>query len=307
MRNFSIVTCSAVSLFLGILLAGNVRAGGIEEKVTVTPVRSETPKNESLISSTAIKVLRHIAQARADVHAKDLLKAQKELADAQTLILIIKTTVPSEKVKDHIWVANKHLSYENTETVMQDLIPIYASLNDIEDFTVRDKVKKHINNVKNHLEKGNKKGASDELKLAEDTIVLTEIYLPLSDTERQIILAQAHLANKEFKKAEIALKTAEDGVMLISLDDSLPVSQAKISLWQATKNYTAGKTEAAKQDIKKVKENLEKADKTVDAKTKAELDKLSKDIESIEGKLNKFDHETEQELKKLYERTKTII
>ena len=92
MNNFAIVVFTAVSMFLGILLASDVRAEGIEEKVTFTPVKPVTLKNESIISSTAIKVLRHIAQARADVHAKDLHKAQKELADAQTLIEIIKTT-----------------------------------------------------------------------------------------------------------------------------------------------------------------------------------------------------------------------
>ncbi|GBE03304.1 MAG TPA: hypothetical protein ENH31_04770 [Nitrospirae bacterium] len=50
------------------------------------------------------------------------------LKQARELIGIIKEARPVTKVKDHIWVAKKHLSYEDTEEVMPDLIPIYSSL-----------------------------------------------------------------------------------------------------------------------------------------------------------------------------------
>jgi hypothetical protein len=302
MKTVSAVTLLACALIMGTLFSSAERAEGIEEKITVTPGRAITPSEESTISSAALKVLRHIAQARADIHVKDLPKAQVELKQAQTLLEIIKTTVPTDKIRDRIWVAKKHLSYEDTETVMQDLIPIYATLDDIEEFASMDKAKEHIDKAKKHLKSGDKKGAEEELKLADEAVIFTEIDLPLKETERHITDAQMFLTKKESKKADAALKSAEEGVQFLSMVDSLPVLQARKSFWQATQNYTAGRLEAARTDIKEAKAYLVKAGKTADARTKTEAEKLMKDIEAIESKMDKVDHETGQELKKLYER-----
>lgn len=307
MKTIIAVTFIASTLLLGTLFADNVRAAGIEEKVTVIPGRSLTPSEEATISSTALKVLRHIAQARADIHEKELLKAQEQLKQAQILIDIIKASEPTDKIKDRIWVAKKHLSYEDTETVKQDLIPIYDSLGEIEEFMPsNNKARDHIEKTKKHLENANKKGATEELKLAEDAVVYTEIDLPLGDTERHVKAAQTFLTKKEPKKAAAALKSAEDGVQYLSVMDTSPVFKARKSFWNATQNYMAGKLEAAKSDIKDAKVYLAKAAATIDAKTKAEADKLLKDVESVESKMSKVDHETGQELKKLYDRFKTL-
>jgi len=294
------------TLLLGTLFTGNVHAEAIQEKITVTPGRTITPREESTISSAALKVLRHIAQARGDIHSKNLSGAQAELKQAQKLIEVIKATLPTEKIKDRIWVAKKHLTYEDTDTVMQDLIPIYASVDDIEEFAPMNNVKEHVDKAKKHLQNGNKKGANEELKLADDAVVFTEIDLPLGYTEKKISSAQKFLAKKEAKKADISLKSAEDGVQYLSIMDTSPVYQARKSFWRATKNYLAGKTDAARADIKDAKAYLAKVDRTVDAKTNTEIDNLLKDTETIEAKLDKFDHETGQKMKKLYERFKTL-
>ncbi len=88
--------------------------------------------------------------------------------------------------------------------------------------------------------------------------------------------------------------------------DSLPVLQAKKSFLQATNNYMSGRMEAARADIKEAEAYLVKAGKTGDAKTRAEVDKLLKDTETIENKMDKLDHETGQELRNLYERSKAF-
>ena len=307
MKKAILAVCVAGTFLMGNFTVMAAPSSSIDEKVTVTPERTANLQDELVMSSAALKVLRHIAQARDYIHQKDQHNAAQELSKAQTLIEIIKTAVPREKIKDRIWVANKHLSYENTETVMQDLIPIYASFDEIKDFTVKEKVKNHVNNAKKHLENGNKKGAADELKLAGDELLFMEIDLPLLETEKQIINAEGHLANKELKKADASLKMAEDGVILLSVAEPTPAQQAKRSFWQATKNYTAGKIDAAKADLKKVKEHLAATAKTADEKTKAELDKIAKDVDSLDNKISKFDQKTEEEFNKLYQRIKSLI
>ncbi len=297
---------SAGILMLSLMTSGTVFAQVIHEKVTVSPVRSLTAGEESIISSAAVKVLRHIAQARADIHEKDLSHAKGELKQALTLIDIIRATLPTARVKDHIWVAKKHLSYEDTESVIPDLIPIYSSLNEIEDIVPVSKAREHINKAREHLKKGNRKGAKKELELADEALIYSEVALPLSYTETHITIAQGFLAKKEPKKAAEALKAAEDGVQFVDVDIQSPMTQARKSLWKATKHYLAGDMTATKKDLKDAKSALRKAGNTVDAKTKIKVTGLLKDIEAIEGEVDKGATATGRDLKGLYERAKNI-
>ncbi len=117
----------------------------IQEKVTITPGKTISTADESAISSAAVKVLRHIATARGAIHDNDLEQAQADLKQARELIDIIKASLPTAKVKDHIWVAKEHLDYKSTEDVIPDLIPIYAELDNIEDLVPVEQAKKHRN------------------------------------------------------------------------------------------------------------------------------------------------------------------
>ena len=278
----------------------------IHEEISVEPVKNFPPEEADVLSSSATKVLRHIVQARDDIHKKDLNSAASELKQAQKLIDIVKASMPTVKVKDHIWVANKHLSYENTEEVLQDLIPIYASLDEIEDIIPVDKARAHIDKAKEHLEKGNKEGAQEELKLADKAIMYTELDLPLSSTEKQVIATQDYLNKKAAEKADKALKAAEDGVQLISIYGYSPITRAKRSLWKATKNYAAGEVDAAKRELEKAKAYVQKVIEGSEGKMKTEAEKLLKEIETLRAKVEKGEEESGSLFKGLWERAKAL-
>jgi len=300
------ISLAAGLLLMGILCSGDVFAKEVEEKITITPARTISSEEESVITSAAVKVLRLIAKARAYIHEKDISHAQIELKRALTLIDIIKASVPTATVKDRIWIARKHLSYESTEKVMQDLIPISTSLDEIEDIVPVEKAREHINNAKKNLEKGNKEGASGELQLAYESLVYTEVDMPLSDTERHVKEAQGLLTKKDLVRADASLKGAEDGVQFISTISSVPVEKAKKSLSQSIRNYATGRLEAARADLREAKAYLEKTARTAGEKTKTESEKLLKDVEAIGTKMDKLDRETEQELRKIYARVKAL-
>ena len=166
----------------------------IHEEVTVKPVKTISPAEESIISSAATKVLRHIAKARGAIHEKDLDQAGKDLKQAHKLINIIKTSLPTTKVNDHIWVAKKHLDYESTEEVKSDLVPIYAALDEIEDIVPVKQAKKRLDEAKDNLDKGNKKAAKESLEAVDEALIYTEMDLPLASTEKHIIAAQGTMA-----------------------------------------------------------------------------------------------------------------
>ncbi|GBE04430.1 hypothetical protein BMS3Abin10_00046 [bacterium BMS3Abin10] len=278
----------------------------IEEEITATPVRTVTPGDEDIISSAALKVLRHIVQARGDIHDKKIDRAIKAVKQARWLIGIIREARPITLVKDRIWVAKKHLSYEDTEEVMPDLIPIYASLDEIEDFVPVEKSRRHIDRAKKNLKQGNREKAKEELKLADEALIYTETDLPLASTEKHVIAAQGYLAQNKPDLAEKELRAAEHGVYFIASVVEAPVTQAKKSLWKAMKNYAAGELTATKNELKKAKTSLEKAVKSGDAKTRTAAKELLKEIETAEGRLDKGGEQIEAHIKNMWERTKAL-
>ena len=95
----------AAAVLVATLGAGailNTANAAIKEQVSVSPVKTISALEEQTISSAATKVLRHIAQARADLKNKDAEAAKTQLDKAETLFKIIEVSMPVNKVKDRI-------------------------------------------------------------------------------------------------------------------------------------------------------------------------------------------------------------
>jgi hypothetical protein len=54
-------------------------------------------------------------------------------------------------VKDRIWVAKKHLEYEDTEKVLPDLVPIYTGLDELVSYVATAKAKGRLDQAKQVL------------------------------------------------------------------------------------------------------------------------------------------------------------
>ena len=296
-----------LTLLVAIVLgAGPALAKTIHEKVTVKPVKTISPAEESIISSAAAKVLRYIAKARGAIHDKDLEQAGKDLKKANKLIDIIKASLPTTKVKDHIWVAKKHLNYESTEDVKPDLVPIYAALDEIEDVVPVKQAKKHLDKAKESLDKGDKKTAKESLEAVDKALIYTEVDLPLASTEKHIIAAQGMLAQNKPDDANKELKAAEDGVLFISTVTEAPITLAKKSLWKATRDYAAGKYDAAGEELEKAGVYLKNATKSADKTTREEAGKLGDDIEALKAKVGKGGKATGTAITSLWERSRAL-
>ncbi len=301
-------------VFTGLIAAQSAFSAKIEQKVTIIPAKPLTDSEQKLISSLAVKVLKHIVKARGDIHDKSLKNAKREINQALKLIEIIRAGLPTTKIKDHIWVAQKHLSYENTDEVLPDLVPIYASLEAVESFVPVEKVKEHVDKAREALENKDKEKAEKELALAAAGLVFVEIDLPLGYTERKVTEAAHLLAKNEAKKADEALKAAEEGVQVISVAIYNPVVLAEKSLWQAAEQYGMGKYKAAVIALNRAKEYLKRAAKKADEKTKKEIDELKEKIDDLEKKLDDLEKKTgeevkglKQDMKNIWEKTKDLF
>ncbi|MFK5915230.1 MAG: YfdX family protein [Woeseiaceae bacterium] len=280
--------------------------GDLKENVNITSTRTVSPAEERIMSRSAARVLRYIADARSAINAKNIDDAKIDLKQARSLIAIIKSQMPTAVVRDHISVAKQHLNYESTDEVIADLVPIEADLNEIENFIPVEKAKKHLQSTHAHLKKGDKTGAKKELEAIDVALIYTEVDLPLSATERQVITAQKALKNNNLPEADKALKMAENGVQFLSSAVEAPVTQARNSLWQATKDYANKNYAAAKADLAGASGWLDKATRSTDKTTRNEASKLKSQVESLKGKVSKAGKDTGSDLKNLWDRSKAL-
>jgi hypothetical protein len=276
------------------------------EHVTLEQGKAISPQEENIISSAATKTLRHIAQARAAIHDKDPDAAKKELNQANTLLDIIQTSMPTTKVKDRIWIAKKHLEYENTDEVMPDLVPIYSSLDELTDYMPVKEAKSHLDKAKEHMKHGRKQPATEELDATDAALIYNEADLPLAATRHLVASAKSELEKGNTKEADQALKTAEDNVMYLSVDIDEPLASAKSSLWEASRNYANGVYDKAKAEVHQAITNLTAAAKSSDTLISQEASQMLKSAKQLEQKIGDYDTTLGGELKRLWQRTAAL-
>lgn len=279
---------------------------GLMAKTTIEPGKTITAEEENIISSAATKTLRHIAQARADIHDKDISAAKNELDKANTLLNIIEASMPTTKVKDRIWVAKKHLEYEDSQEVIPDLVPIYSSLDELVDYMPVKNAKSHIEKAREHMKKGDKLQAKEELEAADADLVYTEADLPLAATRRLVAETRAELEKGNADVADKTLKIAEDNVVLLSVGVDEPLVGAKASLWEATHDYVVGSYDEAKKELKMAISHLATAAKSSDAFVNKQAIRLLNSAEALGKKIDKGEDNLGPELEQLWHRSAAL-
>jgi len=265
-------------------------AGFVQEQVSETPVKSITPQEEAIISSAGAKVLHHIAQARADIKNKEADSAQDELDKADKLLDIIGEALPARTVKDRIWVAKKHLEYEDTQEVLPDLIPIYSSLDELMDIMPVKAAKAHLDKARENLKAGDKARARKALEETDAALQYTEIDLPLSTTRNLVVQARADLGNNKLDEADKSLKSAEDSVVFISVGIQQPLFAAKAALVQSVLDADAGNNDLAKADLQDAMGYLKEAGRSPDASTRDAATELLGEAQQLQESLQDGDN-----------------
>jgi hypothetical protein len=283
----------AVALMAGLIASGPAYADRtIREELSVSPGRQITPQAEATISSTAVKVLRHIADARGALQGEnpDTEKAASQLSQAEKLLDIIQASLPTTKIKDRIWVAKKHLEYEDTKEVLPDLIPIYASLDELVDYVPEAQVKAHLDKAKQALKEDDKSKATEQLQALNDALLYVEADLPLRGTRHLVDQAKAALAKGDVKAASQGLSDAEDDVVFISMSFQSPLTQAKAALYRARQDSELGEKDFVKDNLNAAVKYLELAANSPDKITRDSASDLVSEVRDLHHRLE-TDHE----------------
>jgi hypothetical protein len=280
----------------------------LNEQVTVSAGRQVTPHDEAVISSTAAKVLRHIADARGELQGEkpNGEKAKDDLEQSQKLLDIIQSALPTTKVKDRIWVAKKHLEYEDTREVLPDLVPIYASLDELVDYVPTAKAKAHVDEAKKALEKGDKPKAAERLQAADDALLYVEADLPLKATRHLISAAIEDLAKNDTKAADKALVSAEGNVVFVSVSIDAPMTHAKAALWRAWQDNALGEKAYAKADLDEAVKYLERAAQSKDPIERKAAEGLVTDVRDLHELLANGDKGFSARIESTWHRVKAL-
>ena len=266
-------------------VAGSAFAGvepRLHEDVSVAPGRSISPADEEVISSSASRVLHHIARARDALHKKDGDQARQELRLAATLLDVIQDTVPTSVVKNRVWTADGKLKYESAEEIPVSVVPIYASLDERADF---DTVKLP-GSAKTEPQTGKKPAAAEEAEAKDAVLYYEELDLPLNATRHFVAAAQTDLARNRYDEAGQALRAALDSVDFVSVYLPAPLLAARINLERAEIHYGSGQTEAAKADVSRAVAQLAEAGKQADPDSQADVKNMLSEAQSLQTRMD---------------------
>ncbi len=282
----------------------------LHEDVSVTPGRAITPADEAVISSSANRVLHHIAHARDALRKKEGEQAKQELKQVETLLDIIQSTVPTSVVKSRVWTADDKLKYENSEEVPISSVPIYASLDERADFDVvklraaRSAAKVSTKAPGNTPAKADKKPATEEAEASDAALYYEEMDLPLNTTRHFVAIAQTELAGKHFSEADQALRAALDSVDTVSVYLPAPLLAARINLQRAADHYDADQKDLARADVDRAIAQLNEAQQQADPASQNDVKKMLADAQSLQARVDRNEPGFKAELKGLWRRTK---
>ncbi|MFP4498811.1 MAG: YfdX family protein [Vulcanimicrobiota bacterium] len=215
--------------------------------LVITPIQAQQNNNagnnliteprSTVISSLAVNMLQNIVKARNFIQQDNGKAALAEVENAQVVMDMIKNKLPTVEVKTRIDVVQSQLEYTDTDYVKPDLVPLYVSLANVEEYVPTDKTKMHIDKAKEYINNGQRTEASQELTLAEEALVYKEVDLPLAQTDSNLTMARNYLQQGEMTQANQALKDAEKVVQRLSVVEVHPLALAKASLWKALTLY----------------------------------------------------------------------
>ncbi len=268
---WKVVTLFTISLSLAWSFAGNgaLAADRITSDVSVSSGKSLTPKERRALSYAAIRILKHVHQARVDIRYEDEKDALRHTEKALKLVNIVETALPSYKVATNI--KSGDLTYEDEESVKPTLIPIYMELDEVTSLLLPVRRAK--------LE------AADSQSGGTTSVQYTNVMLDVNEAKYQLEQAAALLKKKDTAQANTALKAIQEGVIFEYDEIDVPLLKARWNLIDASRSYARKDYEAAKRSLERAASALEIYKTRVGSQISRRAQALADEIKALADKL----------------------
>lgn len=297
---------TALGVLAAMILAACSRVGEVRDAVEVRPGRIESTAAADVIVAEGGRILRDIAEARADIYRDYLLRAEGDIDRADRMLDLIEQSTPAAEVRNRTWVARRHLEYAEIQDVTGDLLPIYAAVEQVESLAPADSIRGHLDRTKRQLEKGNREAAGRELARADQELLFVEVDLPLSSTRHHLAEAREALAMSEPDRASAFLQQAEDDLVFLTGVVRPPLGAARWSLAKAVAAYTKGDAEGAERYVTLARRSLERARDHARAEPRTTLKTLIDELRGLEGRPATHGADTFEKLEQLVDRVRAL-
>lgn len=232
----------------------------------------------------------HVNFARVALAMKNTTLAQQHIAQARTMVLVIKNATAEQRVIRQVESGRIVYKYDTeykyhyfpiqtgpVQVKTMDNGPVWATNDlavtdaDIVYLTLDltgDKAETHINEAEAAITANNLKLADDHLAQLTEAVVMVDskVAMPSVKAHDNIALARNFIAGKNYEGASFALKHADDALDEMQKDDNNKARLADIT--------------AMRKDVSNLQETIAKKDPTMIQKANAKMDKWWKDLNS---------------------------
>lgn len=180
---------------------------------TDTTLGWNSPNMQKIAAHTGNEIVHHLSAAHEAIEKGESGKALGEVEAANRLNDSIMQSMPYTDIKEKVFNAKGKLAMEEAGRFYDDLLPIYAELDDLEVYApqVAQQVRGKIKEAESMARKGQNAEADTKLKEVMEDISATTVYLPVGYVHGQLEAAQNALSEKHRDVA--TAKTAIDNAL----------------------------------------------------------------------------------------------
>jgi hypothetical protein len=161
----------------------------------------------------------HLMTARALLKTNQYDQARSALIASREFTDAIERIMPYLTVAQELKDASDRVIEEKVDVLKSDLLPIYASLDELAVFApeAAKKSKSMVRHAQQHAAAGDRARAAKELKEAAAEVTLHTVYLPVDYVNQQVRVAQYALAEKQpdVKTASTAVDKALHSLVVV--------------------------------------------------------------------------------------------
>lgn len=215
-----ILAALAIALSMSSVSPALYAADNLKEDVTINEYQGwGNPAMASIAVNAGRALVNHLRSADALLTDGDSAQARSALQTSQDFTASIERMMPYLQVVDEMKDASNKIVSEDIETLSVDMLPIYASLDNLQIYApkVAQKTRTMVKQAEKHSTAGRKREAVTVLKEAEDIISQHTVYLPVKYVDQQVRVALSAInqPRPDIKTAKQAVERAMDSITTV--------------------------------------------------------------------------------------------
>lgn len=193
------------------------------DKETVTQYKGwEDPVMGNIAVNSGRALLQHLQAVKAALDSGAIDEARSQLISSRDFADALERMMPYVEISDDILGAKNNLVSDDKNIFYESLLPIYASLDEMEIYAphLAKKARTKVQQAEKQAKKGDRKSAAKTMQEVADDISVTHVFLPVRFVDGQIHAALNAVTKKtpDVATAKKAISNALDNLTQVTLN-----------------------------------------------------------------------------------------